>query len=160
MSSEAWKDTGNCAECRRKDYCRKTCSANKRRMEQIIETHFVRSAKTCLLYTSASVSPRFSQFFYFFCEFHSPLKGLREGFIHAPAHARVLWKRCKKGRPSFDDLPCKDESEMPFIFNFMPQNEKMCIRDRIMDIYWKRNLLSAFNTISYYDKQRNRGARA
>ena len=46
MSSEAWKDTGNCAECRRKDYCRKTCSAIKRRMEQIIETHFVRSAKT------------------------------------------------------------------------------------------------------------------
>lgn len=50
MSSEAWKDTGDCAECRRKDYCKKTCSANKRRMEQIIKTHFIRSAATGRIY--------------------------------------------------------------------------------------------------------------
>lgn len=50
MSGEAWKDTGNCAECRRKDYCHKTCSANKRRMERIIKNHFIRSPKSGRIY--------------------------------------------------------------------------------------------------------------
>ena len=30
MSKDAWKDTGNCSECRKRDYCKKQCSANKR----------------------------------------------------------------------------------------------------------------------------------
>lgn len=50
MSSEAWKDTGDCAECRRKDYCRKTCSASKRSMERIVKMHFIHSAVTGRIY--------------------------------------------------------------------------------------------------------------
>ncbi len=37
MSGEAWKDTGNCKECRRAKYCNKTCAANKKRMQRILE---------------------------------------------------------------------------------------------------------------------------
>lgn len=29
MSSEAWKDTGNCYECRRRGYCGAQCRKNK-----------------------------------------------------------------------------------------------------------------------------------
>ncbi len=34
MSNEAWKDTGNCAECRRARYCNKQCTAYKRLTEK------------------------------------------------------------------------------------------------------------------------------
>lgn len=37
MSTEAWKDNGNCKDCRRAKYCRKPCTANKRRMQKILE---------------------------------------------------------------------------------------------------------------------------
>lgn len=37
MSKEAWKDTGNCNECRRAKYCNKQCKASKMRMQKIIE---------------------------------------------------------------------------------------------------------------------------
>lgn len=37
MSTEAWKDTGNCKDCRRVKYCRKQCTANKKRERKIIE---------------------------------------------------------------------------------------------------------------------------
>lgn len=50
MSNEAWKDTGDCAECRRKAYCNKTCTANKKRLKQIIATSFIRSAVTGKIY--------------------------------------------------------------------------------------------------------------
>ncbi len=33
MAFEAWKDTGNCKECRREKYCHKQCTANKRKAE-------------------------------------------------------------------------------------------------------------------------------
>ncbi len=29
MSKEAWKDTGNCGECRRRKFCGKRCKKNK-----------------------------------------------------------------------------------------------------------------------------------
>lgn len=31
MSKEAWLDTGNCAECRRKPYCKKQCARARQR---------------------------------------------------------------------------------------------------------------------------------
>lgn len=34
MSNEAWKDTGDCRECRRKNYCKRECTAAKKAMEQ------------------------------------------------------------------------------------------------------------------------------
>lgn len=37
MSTEAWRDTGNCKDCRRVKYCRTQCTANKKRMHKIIE---------------------------------------------------------------------------------------------------------------------------
>lgn len=37
MSTEAWKDTGNCKHCRRVKYCHTQCTANKKRMRKIIE---------------------------------------------------------------------------------------------------------------------------
>lgn len=37
MSTEAWKDSGNCKECRRAKYCNKPCSANKKRLQKILE---------------------------------------------------------------------------------------------------------------------------
>lgn len=50
MSREAWKDTGDCAECRRKNYCGKVCSAYKRRLDRMIRERFVRSPSTGKLY--------------------------------------------------------------------------------------------------------------
>lgn len=58
MSREAWKDTGDCAECRRMDYCKKNCSAYEDRMDRIykeifdrmIRERFVRSPSTGKLY--------------------------------------------------------------------------------------------------------------
>lgn len=42
MSKEAWKDTGNCRECRRAKYCKHECRASKeageRRARQIIKS--------------------------------------------------------------------------------------------------------------------------
>lgn len=37
MAYEAWKDTGNCKQCRRAKYCHTQCTANKRRMRKILE---------------------------------------------------------------------------------------------------------------------------
>ncbi len=37
MSMEAWKGTGNCKDCRRVKYCRKQCTANKKRERKIVE---------------------------------------------------------------------------------------------------------------------------
>lgn len=50
MSCDAWKDTGDCEECRRKKYCREMCSARKRRLKSIIDARFIRSEKTGNLY--------------------------------------------------------------------------------------------------------------
>lgn len=46
MSCDAWKDTGDCEECRRKKYCREMCSARKRRIKSILDAKFIRSEKT------------------------------------------------------------------------------------------------------------------
>ena len=35
-NSEQWKSSGNCKECRRKEYCTKKCSAWKKRQDEII----------------------------------------------------------------------------------------------------------------------------
>ena len=37
MSTEAWKDTGYCKECRRVKYCKKQCTASKKRIRKIME---------------------------------------------------------------------------------------------------------------------------
>lgn len=37
MSAEAWKNTGNCKDCRRAKYCRTQCTANKKRVRKIME---------------------------------------------------------------------------------------------------------------------------
>lgn len=37
MSTEAWKDTGNCYGCRRQKYCHNDCSAKKRKDKKIAE---------------------------------------------------------------------------------------------------------------------------
>ena len=37
MAFEAWKDTGNCKQCRRAKYCHTQCTANKKRMRKILE---------------------------------------------------------------------------------------------------------------------------
>lgn len=37
MSVNAWKDTGDCQECRRKEYCRKDCSARKRFYDRTVK---------------------------------------------------------------------------------------------------------------------------
>ena len=50
MSCDAWKDTGDCEECRRKKYCREMCSARKRRLKSILDARFIRSEKTGNLY--------------------------------------------------------------------------------------------------------------
>lgn len=42
MSSEAWKDTGNCAECRKRKYCSTRCKKNK---EACIKAAYI-AAKT------------------------------------------------------------------------------------------------------------------
>lgn len=44
MSLEAWKDTGNCRECRRAAYCHKRCGANKRRIRTITELSLLGAA--------------------------------------------------------------------------------------------------------------------
>ena len=36
MADEQWKAGGDCRNCRRRNYCRKRCSANKRLMEAFI----------------------------------------------------------------------------------------------------------------------------
>lgn len=35
MSAEQWKEGGNCDKCRRKAYCTKTCTAEKRKAKAI-----------------------------------------------------------------------------------------------------------------------------
>lgn len=35
-NSEQWKSSGNCKECRRKEYCTKKCTAWKKRKDEII----------------------------------------------------------------------------------------------------------------------------
>lgn len=37
MAFEAWKDTGYCKECRRVKYCKKQCTARKKRIRKIME---------------------------------------------------------------------------------------------------------------------------
>lgn len=37
MSTEAWKDNGNCKDCRRAKYCRKPCTANRRMAKEKAE---------------------------------------------------------------------------------------------------------------------------
>jgi len=34
--NEQWKTSGNCAECRRRDYCKTICKASKNRMRSLI----------------------------------------------------------------------------------------------------------------------------
>lgn len=50
MSKDAWKDTGDCAECRRKQYCKKQCTARKKWLRAYIKKHFIHSATTGKLY--------------------------------------------------------------------------------------------------------------
>lgn len=38
MSTEAWKDSGKCGECRRQKYCMKLCTAAKKQMANAIRT--------------------------------------------------------------------------------------------------------------------------
>lgn len=40
---DQWKANGDCAMCRRKNYCKTACSAAKRRHERIIREAFARS---------------------------------------------------------------------------------------------------------------------
>ncbi|WP_394911969.1 hypothetical protein [uncultured Robinsoniella sp.] len=34
MSNEQWKESGNCKECRRKNYCKTACKAHKVRTDR------------------------------------------------------------------------------------------------------------------------------
>lgn len=34
MSNEQWKESGNCKECRRKNYCKAACKVHKIRIKQ------------------------------------------------------------------------------------------------------------------------------
>lgn len=36
MSAEAWKDTGNCRECRRRKYCKSECRASREAAQKIV----------------------------------------------------------------------------------------------------------------------------
>lgn len=38
MSSEAWKDTGDCSECRRRKYCKSECKRSKLRLKELLRT--------------------------------------------------------------------------------------------------------------------------
>lgn len=42
-NNEQWLAEGNCAKCRRKNYCGKTCSAYKRTREQYMRKAFLES---------------------------------------------------------------------------------------------------------------------
>lgn len=33
MSNEAWKTNGDCSKCRKRDYCKTKCKANKRYLQ-------------------------------------------------------------------------------------------------------------------------------
>ena len=35
---ERWKSDGNCKKCRREKYCKKPCTAKKRRKERLFQT--------------------------------------------------------------------------------------------------------------------------
>lgn len=37
FDNEQWKSNGDCSICRRKEYCRKSCSANEARMNRVIK---------------------------------------------------------------------------------------------------------------------------
>ena len=47
MSREAWKDTGDCRECRRRPYCKSEClasrKAGKRRVQEVIYSYMLAS---------------------------------------------------------------------------------------------------------------------
>jgi len=34
--ADSWKTNGDCKECRRKNYCRKVCTANKRWLNNLV----------------------------------------------------------------------------------------------------------------------------
>lgn len=34
--ADSWKTDGNCKECRRREYCNKACSANKKRLRYAV----------------------------------------------------------------------------------------------------------------------------
>ena len=36
MSNEQWKSDGDCTMCRRQKYCKKPCSASKKRIDRIV----------------------------------------------------------------------------------------------------------------------------
>ena len=37
--NEQWKSNGKCADCRRRDYCTKGCSANKRALKGLLKQY-------------------------------------------------------------------------------------------------------------------------
>lgn len=37
FNNEQWKSDGDCSICRRKEYCRKSCSASEARMKRVIK---------------------------------------------------------------------------------------------------------------------------
>lgn len=37
MMNDQWKLSGDCKLCRRKSYCKKPCTANKRRKESLLD---------------------------------------------------------------------------------------------------------------------------
>lgn len=38
MSSEQWKESGNCKECRRKNYCKTACKVHKVRTDRELKS--------------------------------------------------------------------------------------------------------------------------
>ena len=50
VSNEAWKDTGNCQEGRRRRYCKTKCAAYQRALRMRVERYFIRSTATGRLY--------------------------------------------------------------------------------------------------------------
>lgn len=48
MSNEQWLSSGNCEECRKKNYCHKPCKANQRRGSFVTSTLFAAHAASIL----------------------------------------------------------------------------------------------------------------
>lgn len=46
MSNERWKTDGRCDLCRRKPYCTKRCTANKKAVRKFISEQIIISEKT------------------------------------------------------------------------------------------------------------------
>lgn len=57
MSRDAWKDTGDCSECRRNKYCKKQCTANRKHLDRFVEANFDKAVTDILNARSSTAAP-------------------------------------------------------------------------------------------------------